>query len=56
MIIIIIQKKKTLWPLLHSQYEEKVCFLPQTPQEFLALIWSIFEKWKAESTLELSRP
>lgn len=33
-----------------SQYKETVCFLPLCPQEFLVLIWSTTEGWKAEST------
>ena len=24
-------KKKRLWPVLHSRYEEKICILPQSP-------------------------
>ena len=34
---------------LRSHYEEKVYFLPISPQE---VIWSTSEEWKAESTLE----
>ena len=37
---------------LHSQYEEKVYFLTQSPQGFLVLICLTSEKWKTESTLE----
>ena len=64
MIITIIQKNKKSFAVpflgwastasrLHSQYKEKVWFLPQIPQEFLVLICSISKKWKAGSTLEL---
>ena len=37
---------------LQSYYEEKVCFLPPSPQIFLVLIWSTSEGWKAELTLD----
>ena len=37
---------------LHCHYEETVYFLPLSPQEFLILIWSTSQGWKAESTLE----
>ena len=37
---------------LQSHYEETVCFLPVSSQEFLVLISSTSEGWKAESTLE----
>ena len=53
MIITIIKLVLNLyWPLLDSQHEEKVCFLPQSTQEFLVLIWLIFIKRKVESTWE----
>ena len=55
-------KKKPLWPLfcgwcstvsrLQSHYKETVYFLPFISQEFLVLIWSIYEVWKAELSLE----
>ena len=32
-----------------------VYFLSLSPQEFLVLVWSTSEGWKAESTLELPR-
>ena len=34
---------------LHSYYEETVYFSSLSPQEFLVLIWSTSEEWKAES-------
>ena len=37
---------------LHRHYEEAVYFLPLSSQNFLVLIWSTLEGWKAESTLE----
>ena len=37
---------------LQRHYEEAVYFLPLRSQEFLVLIWSISEGWKAESTLQ----
>ena len=37
---------------LRSHYEEAVYFLPLSSQNFLVLISSISEGWKAESTLE----
>ena len=37
---------------LQSHYEETVYFLQLSPQEFLVLIWSTLEEWKAESNLE----
>ena len=55
-------KKKPLWPLfcgwcstvsrLQSHYKETIYFLPFISQEFLVLIWSIYEVWKAELSLE----
>ena len=61
MIITIIKKTQLYSPFLkmgstvsrlHSQYEEIVYFLPQSPQEFRLLICLAFEKWQAESTLD----
>ena len=37
---------------LQSHYEERVYFLPLSPQEVLVLIWLNSEGWNAESTLE----
>ena len=37
---------------LQSSYEEAVYFLPLSSQIFLVLIWSTWERWKTESTLE----
>ena len=54
-------KKKALRPLFmdgvqlpqgYSHFEEAVYFLPFSSQNFLALILSTSEEWKAESTLE----
>ena len=61
MIITIIKKTQLYSPFLkmgstvsrlHSQYEEIVYFLPQSPQELRLLICLAFEKWKTESTLD----
>ena len=56
-----VKKKTTLWPLFmdgvqlpqgYSHFEEAVYFLPFSSQNFLVLILSTSEEWKAESTLE----
>ena len=39
-------------PQGYSHFEEVVYFLPFSSQEFLVLILSTSEGWKAESTLE----
>ena len=39
-------------PQGYSRFEEAVYFLPFSSQEFLVLILSTSEGWKAESTLE----
>ena len=39
-------------PQGYSRFEEAVYFLPFSSQEFLVLILSTWEGWKAESTLE----
>ena len=37
---------------LQSHYGETVYFLPLSPQEFVVLIWSTTEEWKAELNLK----
>ena len=37
---------------IQSHYEETVCFLSFSSQEFLVLNWSTLEEWKAELNLE----
>ena len=62
---ILFPNKKTLWPLfmdvygwgstvsrLQCHYEETVYSVLVSPQEFLVLIWSTSEGWKAESMME----
>ena len=62
---ILFPNKKTLWPLfmdvygwvstvsrLQCHYEETVYSVLLSPQEFLVLIWSTSEGWKAESMME----
>ena len=38
--------------MLQSHYEDRVYFLPLSVQEYLILISSTLEGWKAESTLK----
>ena len=62
---ILFPNKKTLWPLFmdvygwvstvsrqQCHYEETVYSVLLSPQEFLVLIWSTSEGWKAESMME----
>ena len=55
------KKNQTWWPLFmdgvqllqgYSHFQEAVYFLQLSPQQFLVLILSTSEGWKAESTLE----
>ena len=59
----VVKKKKKIMTLFYgwgstvsklqmSHYGETVYFLPRITQEFLAVIWSTSEGWKAELTLE----
>ena len=39
-------------PRLQSQYKERVYFVPLGSQEYLVLIWSTSDRWKADSNFE----
>ena len=49
---IVTQKKKKLYS---SYGQDSTASRPSTPYQFLVLIWSTPEEWKAESTLELEK-